>query len=42
MDLTPFIGRKRELDQLQEEWSEKKATLAHSIRPSPDRENQAF
>jgi len=23
----PFIGRKRELDQLQEEWSEKKAAL---------------
>ena len=27
MELTPFIGRKRELEQLQEEWSEKKASL---------------
>ena len=27
MELTPFIGRKRELEQLQEEWSEKKAAL---------------
>jgi len=27
VELTPFIGRKRELEQLQEEWSEKKAAL---------------
>jgi len=27
MDLTPFIGRTRELHQMQEEWSEKRASL---------------
>ncbi len=27
MDLTPFIGRTRELQQIQEEWSEKRASL---------------
>jgi uncharacterized protein len=27
MDLTPFIGRPRELQQIQEEWSEKRASL---------------
>ena len=27
MDLTPFIGRKRELDLLTGEWSENKASL---------------
>ena len=42
MELTPFIGRKRELDQLQEEMVGEESRVAHSIRPSPDRENQAF